>query len=285
MKKHYGGTLISQIKQLQDRVFNKILKEEGIYEFNGQQGRILFSLWKDEKLSLIELSKRTSLAKTTLSSMVERMKNDDLLIVEESKEDKRSLIIYLSNKTLSLESKINRATKRMGDIFYKGLSEEEASELDRLLNKVKENLKMNKNIVIRQIQVKEVMTKSNAPIGGYCVNPYVGCTHGCKYCYASFMKRFTGHTEEWGTFLDVKNWQPIKNLDKFKGEHIIIGTVTDGYLPEEAKYNNTRKLLEQLVGVDAELLICTKSDLVVRDLDLLKKFDKVINVKLKSPLC
>ena len=141
MKKHYGGTLVSQIKQLQDRIFNKILKEEGIYEFNGQQGRILFSLWKDEKLSLIELSKRTSLAKTTLSSMVERMKNDGLLLVEESKEDKRSLIIYLSNKTLSLESKINRATKRMGDLFYKGLSEEEASELDRLLNKVKENLK------------------------------------------------------------------------------------------------------------------------------------------------
>ena len=134
---------------------------------------------------------------------------------------------------------------------------------------------MNKNVIIRQIQVKDVMTKSNAPIGGYCVNPYVGCTHGCKYCYASFMKRFTGHTEEWGTFLDVKNWQPIKNLDKFKGEHIIIGTVTDGYLPEEAKYKNTRKLLEQLVGVDAELLICTKSDLVVRDLDLLMKFDKV----------
>ena len=75
--------------------------------------------------------------------------------------------------------------------------------------------------------------------------------------------------------MDIKNWQPIKNLDKFKGEHIIIGTVTDGYLPEEAKYKNTRKLLEQLVGVDAELLICTKSDLVVRDLDLLKKFDKV----------
>ena len=44
---------------------------------------------------------------------------------------------------------------------------------------------MNKNIVIRQIQVKDVMTKSNAPIGGYCVNPYVGCTHGCKYCYAN----------------------------------------------------------------------------------------------------
>jgi len=140
MKKHCGGTLISQVKQLQDRAFNKILKEEGIYEFNGQQGRILFALWKNEKLSLIELSRRTSLAKTTLSAMVDRMKNEGLLIVEGSKEDKRSLVIYLSDKTLSLEEKINRATKKISDIFYKDFSEEEANELDRLLGKVKENL-------------------------------------------------------------------------------------------------------------------------------------------------
>lgn len=140
MKKHFGGTLISQVKQLQDRAFNKILKEEGIYEFNGQQGRILFALWKNEKLSLIELSRKTSLAKTTLSAMVERMKNEGLLIVEGSKEDKRSLVIYLSDKTLSLEGKINRATKKISDIFYKDFSEEEANELDRLLGKAKENL-------------------------------------------------------------------------------------------------------------------------------------------------
>ena len=141
MNKHYGGTLVSQIKQLQDRVFNKILKEEGIYEFNGQQGRILFSLWKDEKLSLIELSKRTSLAKTTLSAMIDRMRKNGLVIVEESKEDKRNLVIYLSDKTLALEDKINNATKRITDIFYKDFSEKEANELDRLLIKIKENLK------------------------------------------------------------------------------------------------------------------------------------------------
>ena len=141
MNKHYGGTLISQIKQLQDRVFNKILKEEGIYEFNGQQGRILFSLWKDEKLSLIELSKRTSLAKTTLSTMIDRMRKNGLVIVEESKEDKRNLVIYLSDKTLALEDKINNVTKRITDIFYKDFSEKEAKELDRLLIKIKENLK------------------------------------------------------------------------------------------------------------------------------------------------
>ena len=141
MNKHYGGTLISQIKQLQDRVFNRILKEEEIYEFNGQQGRILFSLWKDEKLSLIELSKRTSLAKTTLSTMIDRMRKNGLVIVEESKEDKRNLVIYLSDKTLALEDKINNATKRITDIFYKDFSEKEAKELDRLLIKIKENLK------------------------------------------------------------------------------------------------------------------------------------------------
>ena len=122
-------------------VFNKILKEEGIYEFNGQQGRILFSLWKDEKLSLIELSKRTSLAKTTLSTMIDRMRKNGLVIVEESKEDKRNLVIYLSDKTLALEDKINNATKRITDIFYNFLSEKEAKELDRLLIKIKENLK------------------------------------------------------------------------------------------------------------------------------------------------
>ena len=57
-------------------------------------------------------------------------------------------------------------------------------------------------ILINEAETKNIMTKSSLPVGGYSVNPYVGCTHACKYCYASFMKRFTGHKEEWGTFLD-----------------------------------------------------------------------------------
>ena len=69
----------------------------------------------------------------------------------------------------------------------------------------------NNGILIRDVETKNIMTKSTLPVGGYSVNPYVGCTHGCKYCYASFMKRFTGHTEPWGTFLDVKYWPAIKN--------------------------------------------------------------------------
>lgn len=66
--------------------------------------------------------------------------------------------------------------------------------------------------IIREIDVQNVMTKSSLPVGGFSVNPYVGCPHACKYCYASFMKRFTGHTEPWGTFLDVKHWKPNHNI-------------------------------------------------------------------------
>ena len=129
--------------------------------------------------------------------------------------------------------------------------------------------------IIQEIKVQSVMTKSSLPVGGYSVNPYVGCPHACKYCYASFMKRFTGHTEPWGTFLDVKHWKPIANPHKYDGERIVIGSVTDGYNPYEAEFRNTRRLLEELRGTQAELMICTKSDLVLRDLDLLKQFPKV----------
>lgn len=129
--------------------------------------------------------------------------------------------------------------------------------------------------IISEIEVQSVMTKSSLPVGGFSVNPYVGCPHACKYCYASFMKRFTGHTEPWGTFLDVKHWKPIANPHKYDGQRIVIGSVTDGYNPYEEEFCRTRRLLEELKGTNAEIMICTKSDLVLRDLDLLKKFPKV----------
>ena len=75
---------------------------------------------------------------------------------------------------------------------------------------------------IKEIQVKDVITKSNLPVGDYCVNPYVGCGFACKYCYASFMKRFTGHEEPWGEFVDVKYWPEIKNPKKYEGKNIFL---------------------------------------------------------------
>lgn len=80
------------------------------------------------------------------------------------------------------------------------------------------------------------------------VNPYVGCTHACRYCYASFMKRFTGHPEPWGTFLDVKRWPEIRHPERYAGKELFIGSVTDPYLPQEETFGRTRALLEQLKG-------------------------------------
>ena len=133
---------------------------------------------------------------------------------------------------------------------------------------------MNTEPEIREIEVRSIMTQSTLPVGGYSVNPYVGCTHACRYCYASFMKRFTKHPEPWGSFLDVKTWDPIKNPDKYNGSRIVIGSVTDGYNPQEATFRRTRRILEELRGCTAEIMVCTKSDLVLRDLDLLKQFPK-----------
>lgn len=128
---------------------------------------------------------------------------------------------------------------------------------------------------VKIVEVKSVMTKSKLPSADYAVNPYIGCPHKCKYCYASFMKRFTNHPEPWGEFLDVKECPPIKNPEKYRGKNIFIGSVTDGYNPFEKKYEKTKNILEQLIGSGARISITTKSNLIVRDIELLKKFDDI----------
>lgn len=129
--------------------------------------------------------------------------------------------------------------------------------------------------IIREIGAKSVLTKSSLPASDYSVNPYIGCTHSCKYCYACFMKRFTNHSEPWGTFLDVKYWPEIKKPEKYAGKELFIGSVTDPYVPEEEKYQRTRALLEQLKGCGARISIQTKSDLVLRDTDLIQIFPDI----------
>ena len=126
--------------------------------------------------------------------------------------------------------------------------------------------------VIRIIETRGVVTKTDLPVCDYATNPYVGCTHACRYCYASFMKRFTGHPEPWGTFLDVKQWPRIRDPSKYDGKEIFIGSVTDPYLPQESEHGRTRALLEQLQGSGARISIATKSDLVLRDIDLISSF-------------
>ena len=85
------------------------------------------------------------------------------------------------------------------------------------------------NLIINEIGTRSVLTKSNLPVADYSVNPYIGCSHGCRYCYASFMKRFTNHPEPWGSFVDVKYWPEIRNTAKYKVKEFFIGSVTDPY--------------------------------------------------------
>jgi len=126
-------------------------------------------------------------------------------------------------------------------------------------------------MIIKEIQAKSIITKSNLPDTDYVANPYIGCQHGCLYCYAEFMKRFTNHKEDWGKFIDVKINAP--ELVKKNYSHIFFSSVTDPYQPLESKYKLTRKLLEKLT--DSKVEILTKSALVTRDIDVFKKFKDI----------
>lgn len=135
-------------------------------------------------------------------------------------------------------------------------------------------------MVIKEINCKTAISKCKFPDGGWAINPYIGCSHGCIYCYARFMRRFTKHTERWGDFVDVKVNMPevlskeIKK-ERYKNGNIYVGTVTDPYQPLEEKYEITRKVLEVLSEYPYPVSILTKSDLVLRDIDILKRFKNV----------
>ena len=120
------------------------------------------------------------------------------------------------------------------------------------------------------IEVNEYLTLSKLPACDYVINPYVGCPHGCKYCYASFMKRFTGHDEAWGTFIDIKKSRKKINIEKLKGKTVFLSSVTDCYNEYEKKYEITRGILEQLRHAECNINISTKSNLILRDIDILK---------------
>jgi DNA repair photolyase len=133
-------------------------------------------------------------------------------------------------------------------------------------------------VIVREIECKSILTKSGIEGVDYALNPYVGCEHGCVYCYASFMKRFTGHTEEWGTFVDVRvNAAEVlaRQMRRAKWGNVVSGTVTDPYQPLEERYEITRACLEVLTAYDSPVSILTKSDLVLRDLDLLRRLKDV----------
>lgn len=136
--------------------------------------------------------------------------------------------------------------------------------------------------IIKETVSKNIITKSKLPDTDYVINNYVGCNHGCIYCYAEFMKIFTNHTEKWGEFLDVKKFNEekfVKYLKKINSDKkILMSSVTDPYNPYEIKYKSTRNILKLFIQANNEhihLEILTKSLLIFRDIDLLKKIKNI----------
>jgi DNA repair photolyase len=132
-------------------------------------------------------------------------------------------------------------------------------------------------VTVKEIRAKSILNKSQ--VFDYCVNPYTGCQINCRYCYARlFMRRYSGHKEAWGDFVDVKVNAPEvlgKQLEKAKRGTVWISSVCDPYQPLEAKYELTRKCLGELVKKRFPVNIQTKSKLVLRDLDLFQQFDDI----------
>lgn len=129
---------------------------------------------------------------------------------------------------------------------------------------------------INSIQVNNIITKTKLPASDFVINPYIGCTHNCLYCYAEFMKKFTHHTnEKWCSFLEVKNFSSLKYKKIYKDKLFLISSVTDPYNKYEVIYKKTQSILEQLLKFDSNFEILTKSPLVTRDIELIKKFKNI----------
>ena len=135
-----GGFLITKIKQIQGRVFEKLLCEYGIDEFNGAQGRILFVLWEKDDIPIRELSEKTGLAKTTLTSMLDRLEKSGHITRGGDCSDRRTVRIRLTAGARSLKKEYDEVSAKMNEIFYKGFSEDEILALETALGKILENL-------------------------------------------------------------------------------------------------------------------------------------------------
>lgn len=135
-----GGYLIGRAKLLSGRKLNKLFSEYGLTEFNGEQGKILYFLWKKDGLSSTDISLKTGLAINTLTNMLDKMEDEDLIYRKQSNRDKRKKYVFLTEKGKALERKSKIATDKMNEIFYKDFSVKEIEIFENMLRKIISNL-------------------------------------------------------------------------------------------------------------------------------------------------
>ncbi|SDY30929.1 DNA-binding transcriptional regulator, MarR family [Ruminococcaceae bacterium YAD3003] len=134
------GFLISQIKQVQSRIFQRLLQDCGVEEFNGPQGHILYVLWQKDEVPIVELSQKTGLAKNTLTAMLGRMEDAGLIERKTAESDKRQSLIVLTEKARDLQQKYDEVSQKMNEVFYKGFSGDEVLMMDSYLDRILANL-------------------------------------------------------------------------------------------------------------------------------------------------
>ena len=131
-------------------------------------------------------------------------------------------------------------------------------------------------MIVREVCAKTILSKSK--VSDYTINPYIGCEHGCTYCYARFMRRYTDHGEAWGEFVDVKiNAASLlrREVGKKRVGRVWVSGVCDPYQPVEKRCELTKECLEILLDHGWPVTIQTKSPLVLRDIGLLRGFGDI----------
>lgn len=134
-----GGFYITQIKQRQERIFERLLKENGI-EISGGQGRILFVLWKNNPMSISEISRETSLAKNTVSIIVDGMVQKGILERNINPDNRRQTIISLTEYAKNLQERYEQVSQEMNHLFYQGFTEEEREMFEQYLERILDTL-------------------------------------------------------------------------------------------------------------------------------------------------
>jgi len=135
-----GGFLIAKIHHLSGRILAKKIKEYELEEINPAQGRILFVLWQKDCISIQELAKKTSLEKSTLTSMLDRLEDTGHLVRVPSKEDRRKIIVKLTEKDKKLQNVYMQLSKEMTELFYKELTKKEIDYFETYLRQILNNL-------------------------------------------------------------------------------------------------------------------------------------------------
>jgi MarR family transcriptional regulator, organic hydroperoxide resistance regulator len=136
-----AGFMMSKIHQVSGRIFACLLKEHGIEEINPAQGRIMFALWQKDGISIYELAQATSLGKSTMTSMLDRLEQTGFLRREPSRQDRRKIFIWRTEKDKSFQKQYVQVSEQMTEIYFHGFSEQEKDQFESMLERIFANLK------------------------------------------------------------------------------------------------------------------------------------------------